>query len=112
MTIKPAPPFQVETTRTHLHRARRYQAPASTAEFFADALLAGLAKALRIGAKAPTKVELADAVQAAEVAALELAEVQLCACGHLWDDHVGRIGCLDCDDCTARRPRATEGASS
>ena len=48
MTIKPAPPFQVETTRTHLHRARRYQAPASTAEFFADALLAGLAKAKKL----------------------------------------------------------------
>jgi hypothetical protein len=99
-----APVFRVETTLTHLHRAREYRPATSAAELFADALLAGIKTAVR-GTKGLTGADLAAVVEAAEQAAKLAAENTVCGCGHLWAEHVGRAGCLEAEcACRERRP--------
>lgn len=104
MSFELAPRFRVQTTLTHLHRERDYQDPNTIAEIFTDALLTGLAAAVDTRSEAPTKASIAAAVEDAEQAAKLAAETAVCACGHRWTEHVGRAGCMDCDDCREPRP--------
>lgn len=112
MSINTAPAFVVQTTITRLHRDRNYQPAATSAERFADALLANLAAALEGRAKAPTKDTIAAAVEAAERLVRARPDAQSCPCGHEWLDHLSSRsrGCLECA-CTTRRPRPATGGA-
>jgi hypothetical protein len=108
VTIETAPAFRVTTERTHLQRERGYAPAESLSELVLDTVLAKLAESLAPGRPAPTKNALADLVELAAKVAHEKAEATTrCACGHEGDDHIGWIGCLECD-CCERRPHAAE----
>jgi hypothetical protein len=97
---------RIANTRYQLVTQRGHAAE-TLDEFALAAVLAKLAEAVLPGAPRPTKESIAAALEAAERLARAQVESEICACGHHADDHLGWIGCLECD-CRERRPDATE----
>lgn len=101
MSIEKHPALRVAAARFALINARGHMAESLTECGF-DTLAAQLAAAVAPGRPAPTKAELALLAERAVELAFEMAEVRVCACGHLRDEHVGYLDC----GCRAARPYA------
>lgn len=107
MTFVTAPPFRIDSVRQHLARAAGFADATSPGELLAAELLAEFKARVQADAakNGMTPQQVADAFEAAEQRAKLAAENAVCpGCTHLWTDHVGRSGCLECDDCRERRP--------
>lgn len=107
MTFVTAPPFRIDSVRQHLARASEFADATTPGELLAAELLAEFKARVQADAakNGLTAQQVADAFEAAEQRAKLAAENAVCPnCKHRWADHVGRCGCLECDDCRARRP--------
>lgn len=111
MSVQKIPALRIADARYRLVGQRGHDA-ATLDEFALDSMLTKVAELLRPGTPAPTKTSVAQAVEdAARIARERLNAREVCWCGHLWADHVGRGGCFECDVCLERRPIKAAAAS-